>query len=234
MKNLSLILNAVLAIAVIVLFVKVFSNNPKSPSEKAFYKNDSLNAGLLPIAYINVDSLLLNYQFAKEANESLIKKQEDSRLSINTKARQLQTEMSEFQRKLEANAFLSRERAEQEQSRLLKRQEDLRELDGQLSQQLMQVQQKMSEQLRDTINSFLKEYNKDQKYQLILSNTSSDNILYATEGLDITPEITDLLNKRYATKKKARKENKKRSAHNNASCTFFYLVRKELKSETRA
>jgi outer membrane protein len=131
----------------------------------------------------------------------LIKKQEDSRLSINTKARQLQTEMSEFQRKLEANAFLSRERAEQEQSRLLKRQEDLRELDGQLSQQLMQVQQKMSEQLRDTINSFLKEYNKDQKYQLILSNTSSDNILYATEGLDITPEITDLLNKRYAAKK---------------------------------
>jgi outer membrane protein len=109
--------------------------------------------------------------------------------------------MSEFQRKLEANAFLSRERAEQEQSRLLKRQEDLRELDGQLSQQLMQVQQKMSEQLRDTINSFLKEYNKDQKYQLILSNTSSDNILYATEGLDITPEITDLLNKRYAAKK---------------------------------
>ena len=158
MKNLSLILNAVLAIAVIVLFVKVFSNNPKSPSEKSFYKNDSLNAGLLPIAYINVDSLLLNYQFAKEANESLIKKQEDSRLSINTKARQLQTEMSEFQRKLEANAFLSRERAEQEQSRLLKRQEDLRELDGQLSQQLMQVQQKMSEQLRDTINSFLKEF----------------------------------------------------------------------------
>jgi len=201
MKNLSLILNAVLAIAVIVLFVKVFSNNPKSPSEKSFFKNDSLNAGLLPIAYINVDSLLLNYQFAKEANESLIKKQEDSRLSINTKARQLQTEMSEFQRKLEANAFLSRERAEQEQSRLLKRQEDLRELDGQLSQQLMQVQQKMSEQLRDTINSFLKEYNKDQKYQLILSNTSSDNILYATEGLDITPEITDLLNKRYAAKK---------------------------------
>ena len=201
MKNLSLILNAVLAIAVIVLFVKVFSNNPKSPSEKSFYKNDSLNAGLLPIAYINVDSLLLNYQFAKEANESLIKKQEDSRLSINTKARQLQTEMSEFHRKLEANAFLSRERAEQEQSRLLKRQEDLRELDGQLSQQLMQVQQKMSEQLRDTINSFLKEYNKDQKYQLILSNTSSDNILYATEGLDITPEITDLLNKRYAAKK---------------------------------
>ena len=109
--------------------------------------------------------------------------------------------MGEFQRKLEANAFLSRERAEQEQSRLLKRQQELQELDGKLSQQLMQVQQKMSEQLRDTINAFLKEYNKDNKYEIIISNTSSDNILFAAEGYDITSEITKLLNERYAAKK---------------------------------
>lgn len=201
MKNLSLILNAVLAIAVIVLFVKVFSGTPKNATAKAIFTNDSVNGGKLPIAYVNVDSLLLNYTFAKEANESLIKKQEDSRLNINTRARQLQTEMGEFQRKLEANAFLSRERAEQEQSRLLKRQQELQELDGKLSQQLMQVQQKMSEQLRDTINAFLKEYNKDSKYEIIISNTSSDNILFAAEGYDITSEITKLLNERYAAKK---------------------------------
>jgi len=201
MKNLSLILNAVLAIAVIVLFIKVFGGNKITDTEKTEFKNETIRSGKLPFAYINVDSLLLNYQFAKEANESLIKRQEDSRLNINTKARQLQSEMGEFQRKLEANAFLSRERAEQEQSRLLKRQQDLRDLDGQLSQQLMQVQQKMSEQLRDTINAFLKVYNKNQKYQVIFSNTSSDNILFATKGYDITAEITDLLNKRYAAKK---------------------------------
>ncbi len=201
MKNLSLILNAVLAIAVIVLFIKVFGGNKNSDTEKTEFKNETIRTGKLPFAYINVDSLLLNYQFAKEANESLIKRQEDSRLNINTKARQLQSEMGEFQRKLEANAFLSRERAEQEQSRLLKRQQDLRDLDGQLSQQLLQVQQKMSEQLRDTINAFLKIYNKNQKYQVIFSNTSSDNILFATKGYDITAEITDLLNKRYAAKK---------------------------------
>jgi len=145
--------------------------------------------------------LLLHYQFAKEANESLIKKQEDSRLTINTKARQLQTEMGEFQRKLENNAFLSRERAEQEQARLQKKQQDLQVLDGDLSKQLVQVQQKMSEQLRDTINSFMKQFNKDKKYQMIISNTSSDNILYADKSYDITAEVTQLLNERYAAKK---------------------------------
>lgn len=201
MKNLSLIINAVLAIAVIVLFVKVFGGDAKTVKKQTVVNSENAELGQLPIAYINVDSLLLNYNFAKESNESLINKQEQSRLNINTKARQLQTEMSDFQRKLENNAFLSRERAEQEQTRLMKKQQDLQELDGQLSQQLMQVQQKMSEQLRDTINSFLKAYNKDNKYQMILSNTSSDNILHADKAYDITPEVTKMLNERYAAKK---------------------------------
>ncbi len=163
-------------------------------------KNATLGAKL-PVAYINVDSLLLHYQFAKEANESLIRKQEDSRATINKMARQLQVEMGDFQRKLENNAFLSRDRAQQEQTRLQKKQQDLQEMDGNLSKQLVQVQQKMSEQLRDTINKFLKEYNKDGKYAIIFSNTSNDNILYADKQYDITAEVTKLLNERFAAKK---------------------------------
>jgi len=201
MKNLSLIFNGVLAIAVIALFIIVFTKGNSTAASGTSFTKEQIKAGKLPVAYINVDSLLSNYQFAKEANESLIRKQEDSRLNINTKARQLQVEMGEFQKKLEANAFLSRERAEQEQARLVRRQQELQELDGKLSQQIMQVQQKMSEQLRDTINAFLKEYNKDKKYEMIFSNTSSDNILFADKGYDITAEITKLLNERFKSKK---------------------------------
>ncbi len=200
MKNLSLIINAVLAIAVVILFVIVLGGKTNTATTPIVRGNDTIGYGKLPIAYINIDSLLLNYQFAKEANEALIKKQEDSRLTINTQARQLQSEMAEFQRKLENNAFLSRERAEQEQARLQRKQQELQELDGKLSQQLMQVQQKMSEGLRDTINAFMKEYNKDNKYELIISNTSSDNILYAAKGYDITEEVTKILNERCAKK----------------------------------
>ena len=201
MKNLSLIFNAILAVAVVILFVLVLGTKTGTSTKQTAPGKETITKGKLPIAYINIDSLLLHYQFAKEANESLIKKQEDSRLTINTKARQLQTEMGEFQRKLENNAFLSRERAEQEQARLQKKQQDLQVLDGDLSKQLVQVQQKMSEQLRDTINSFMKQFNKDKKYQMIISNTSSDNILYADKSYDITAEVTQLLNERYAAKK---------------------------------
>ena len=196
MKNVSLILNAILAIAVVILFVLVLGNKSTIENKQVISGNDTVRGGKLPIAYINIDSLLLNYTLAKESNESLIKKQEDSRLTINTNARQLQAEMAEFQRKLENNAFLSRERAEQEQLRLQKKQQELQQLDGKLSQQLVQIQQKMSEELRDTINKFMKEYNKDKKYQMIISNTSNDNILYADKSYDITAEVTKILNER--------------------------------------
>lgn len=202
MKNVSLIFNVVLAIAVIVLYVLMLGNKSNKTMGPALNTSDSTQTALLPIAYINIDSLLLNYIFAKESNESLLKKAEDSRLDLNVRDRQLQGEMAEFQRKLENNAFLSRERAEQEQTRLIRKQQDLQQLNAKLSQELMESQQKMSEQLRDTINNFLKVYNKDKGYQLILSNTSNDNILLGNEGYDITNEVIELLNKRYSPKKK--------------------------------
>ena len=55
----------------------------------------------------------------------MTKKAEDARLSLNTKAKQLQKELADFQNKINNNAFLSRERAEQEASRLQKKQAEI-------------------------------------------------------------------------------------------------------------
>ena len=48
--------------------------------------------------------------------------------------------------------------------------------------------------------NFLEEPEYPVEYQMIISNTSSDNILYAADGYDITQEVTDLLNERCANK----------------------------------
>jgi outer membrane protein len=202
MKNISLIINAVLGIAIIILFIMVLSQPKQETVAGVQFGSDSTVMFKLPIAYVNIDSLLLNYQFAQESNETLLKKQEDSRLDLNVKARQLQGEMAEFQRKLENNAFLSRERAEQEQNRLIRKEQDLQELNSKLSQELMDVQMRISEQLRDSIQSFLKDFNKNKKYELIISNTANDNILLANDGYDITQEVIDMLNQRYSKKKR--------------------------------
>ncbi len=140
--------------------------------------------------------MLLNYTFAKNANEALISKQENSRATLNSRARTLQTEMDEFNRKLENNAFLSRERAEDAQKSILKKQQELQQLEGNLSNQLMEQQEKMTNQLRDTINAFFKEYNRNGKYEMIISNTANDNVLYSKEAYDITDDVIKQLNAR--------------------------------------
>ena len=178
-KNLSLVLNGILLVAVIILFILVLGNKSGKKVNEVAKKGDSAVVVDLPIAYVNIDSLLLNYTFAKNANEALISKQENSRATLNQRARVLQTEMDEFNRKLENNAFLSRERAEDAQKSILKKQQDLQQLEGNLTQQLMEQQEKMNRQLRDTINAFFKEYNKNGKYELIISNTANDNVLFS-------------------------------------------------------
>ena len=130
-----------------------------------------------------------------------LKKEENSRANVTQQARNLQNEVQEFYRKAENNAFLTRERAQQEQERLMKKEQELKDLDAKLSQDLLMERQKLNEQLRDTVVSKLKVYNKEKGYQVIFSNTAEDNILLAGDAYDITNELIDLLNKSYSSGK---------------------------------
>lgn len=184
--------------AVIVAACGKKSNDESNTNDNAISQGQQFS-----FAVVNVDTLMSQYEFAKISNEKLIKKQEDSRLKINLQVRQLQNEMIDFQKKIENNAFLTRERAESEQRRLQKKQSDLEALDRELTQSLMQEQQTLSQQFRDSINAVIAVLNKDGKYELIISTSAiNDNVLYAKPQYDITQQVLDALNARYAKKKK--------------------------------
>ncbi|MGL4780465.1 MAG: OmpH family outer membrane protein [Bacteroidales bacterium] len=200
MKNVNYLINGILAVAVIGLYIMYFTGHKKSESAGVAESKTIDASEVLPIAYINVDTLLNSYNFFNDINESLVRKQEGARASLNEKVRQLENEMKEFQRKIQNNAFLSQERAEAEQSRLIKKQQELQQLEQRLSMDIMKEQQKMNEQLNDSIYNFIKQFNKDQKYHLIISNTGNDNLLYADKSYDITKEVVEGLNSRYTTK----------------------------------
>ena len=105
MKNINYVINGVLAVAVVILYIMQFSGKKESSVTRTFASAGDTTA-LLPIAYVNVDSLLLNYNYSKDLNEIILKKQENSRANITQKARSLQGEMQDFQRKVENNAQL--------------------------------------------------------------------------------------------------------------------------------
>lgn len=197
MSKIQIIVDSILAAAVVALFVLFFTVIPGKKGAAAEGETVVAQQEQMPVAYLNLDSLLANYTFAQEAQDKLMTKQEDARLKLNTKARTLQNEMADFQRKLDNNAFLSRERAESEANRLQKKQQDLQELEAKLTNDILAENQSLNLQLRDTLDNYLKEYNADGKYQIIFANQANDNVLLAQPGYDITNEVVEALNKRY-------------------------------------
>lgn len=207
MKKSNIILNIIVIIAVAALYIIHFCDKPscENTSIDCALENEKVCENL-PIAYLNVDSLLLQYEYAIELNDKLLRKRENSQASYNQKARQFEEEAAEFQRKLENNAFLSEQRARSEQERLIKKQQDLQELDQRLSNELAVEMQNMNLQLQDSIYNYLNEYNQQKQYHLIISNSANDNILIGAPAYNITGEVLEALNARY---NKSSKKSKK-------------------------
>lgn len=197
MKRTNFILNGFLALATVLVFAQCADKNNNNAPSTAAPVAGVAGSSNMKIAYVEIDSLLTKYNFWNDLNELMIKKEENIRTTLNERGKKLEAEYREFERKIQNNGYATRERAEQEQARLLKQQQELQALQQKLSEELANENQKNSLQLRDSINSFLKIYNKDKGYDLIISNTGFDNLLYANPAYNITQEIIDGLNNRY-------------------------------------
>lgn len=197
MKNLSIVLNAVLLVAVIVLYVLYFSNRQSAESGVALSNDGDGSAVATKIVYINTDTLMNNYLLAVELNEAFLKKQEERRTELNVKAKSLDQEANEFQRKLQNNGFLSEARAIDARDQLLVKQENLRRLQQEMIDKTAREQSDLNKKLLEEITNFLQEYNKEKGFSIVLSTQVGGNVLYAENGFDITRDVVKLLNEKY-------------------------------------
>lgn len=153
--------------------------------------------GKLPVAYINVDSILINYQYAKDVNDRLTKKMEDNRVIVNQKQKKLESESADFKKKYENNAFLSAETAQQAYNRLQKQEQELGALMERMQNEWLMEQNKENMQLADSVRKAIEIINADGQYEMIFNMREGDNILYAKPQYDITQNVLSLLNTRY-------------------------------------
>jgi outer membrane protein len=158
----------------------------------------------LKIAYVEVDSLMSQYQFCKDHNLLLNQKGENAQKTLAEKQRALQNHANALQKKYESNGFTTRDELERAQNALAREQQDLAELEQRLMNELGNEQAQLTLEMRDSIQAFLKTYNKGKKYDYILSR-SGDNILLANPKYDITKEVVAGLNKRYKAKPEVKK-----------------------------
>jgi outer membrane protein len=181
-------------------------NNASPKMDEKPQAAEAENVSGMKIAFVEVDSLMTQYSFAKDYSVTLQKKSNNARNTLTQKTSELQAAVNNFQQKLQNNGFTSREQAQSVQAGIERRQRDLQELQARLETELANETQKFNEALRDSLNNFLASYNKDKKYDLILSK-AGDNILFADRKYDITKDIINGLNKRY--KPAAKKDDKK-------------------------
>lgn len=160
----------------------------------------------LKIAYVEVDSLMTQYEYCKEYSLILEKKSQNIQSTLQQKGQALQAAATNFQQKLQQNAY-TREQAEQIQMGLQKQNADLEALQQRLSAEFQEETARFNEALHDSLQHFIAKYNKDKKFTMILSK-SGDNILFADKSADITSDIIAGLNKAYKKGSASEKKDK--------------------------
>lgn len=199
MKNTSLILNGILGVAVIVLYVLFFSSKGSNETNVTKEGVNVTDASPMKIAYIKVDSLIMNYDLAKDLQDDFSKSQDAYTKEYANKRSAFEKRAAAFQERMQNGGFLTQDLAAQERDRLMNEQQEIQKLDQELSGKLADLQSSHNEQLVDSLLNYLKDYNFDKKYKYIFN---AGGILIGDEDHNITKEVLDGMNIRYSKEKK--------------------------------
>ena len=160
------------------------------------------------VAYVEWDSLVSQYQFCKDYNEVMALEYENAQRTLAGKQHDLQQHMATVQKKYENNGFTTRDELERAQASVAREQQDLQELDARLSAQFAENQDSFAKEINDSLQNYIKVYNKNRKFSFILSK-SGNNILFADSAYDVTADIVKGLNDRYKAKPEVKEKLKK-------------------------
>jgi len=197
MKNTSSVLIFILFIAVTGIYILHFVGNKSNSSGKAGDNEDATSSGL-KIAYIKVDSLVVNYDFAQEMHDGFVKQQEAFTKEYGEKRNRFESQAASFQEKAQRGGFLTQESAMRERERLMGEEQQIGKLDQELSAKLAQMQADNNKQLLDSVMNYLKIYNKNKKYSYIFN---AAEVLIGDESHNVTKEVLVGLNARFTKTK---------------------------------
>ncbi len=193
MKNISLILNIVLLVAVAVLYYLHFSGSkPASVSSESGIPSD------IRIAYVNSDSLAIHYDYLKETRNVMEAKTKRMDQDFQKRAQGLQNEFAAYQRNVN-NMTLGQVKATEED--LAKKQQNLQLYQQRLNQEVLQDEARINKELYDKVTGYLRKFGEEKGIQYILKFDNSSDVLHASNALDITADVIKGLNEEYKKSK---------------------------------
>lgn len=200
MKRLPLVLNIVLAVALIILYVLHFTGMGASKT----LSDSALPAGTADgtdIFYVQIDSVISKFDMATDLSGELQTKYQSSEASLQSRQEAYQKDVSDYQYKVQ-RGLVTRTDAQAIEQQLYTKQQDLVKLQQDLSNEITEKQTVMNRQVINAIMEYLKENSNQFNYKYVLGTSFGGNILYANDSLDITSNIVKGLNEQYQKSKK--------------------------------
>jgi len=195
MKNLSVVLNIVLLLAVGYLYYYDFSGKKtKAVAAKlsSSYKATDSNGYRPPLAYVELDSLNEKISFIKERRKELEAEMKAIELEQENGYRGLQAQKDNF---LKRGAAITEEEAQIFQGKLIEQQQKIDTRKQELTQKLNEKSFGIMDGIQKKLKEFLAEYNEDKKYMYIFTTgTGLDYMVYKDSSLNITNDVINGMN----------------------------------------
>lgn len=198
MKKLSIILFAVLFLAIGALYFLFFTGKKNKKTVKETIQSETTAQG---IAYINLDTVIFKFDMYFDRREDLMTKQKQAEAELNSKGSKYQKGANDYQEKVNKGLVTRAQAAEMEQA-LYQQQQELISLKDNLQSNLLEEEQVMNRQIIDYITSYLEENKSNYNYQYILGKSFGSVVLYGDSGHDITSQVLEGLNEKYQAEKK--------------------------------
>lgn len=190
------ILELILLAGLIVLYFLFFTSKPAETGKLVVQKS----AGSTSVVFVNIDTLNAKYEFVKNLSSDLEATGKKLQTEILNEQTSLEKDAANFQQQVQANT-IPEDKAKKMYEVLMQRQQALVEKKDRYTQQVADKELKMHQTLLDTVDAFLKRYNRSTKYDYILGYSRAGEILLANDTLDITDDVVKALNEQYKEKK---------------------------------
>ncbi|MBR6465977.1 MAG: OmpH family outer membrane protein [Bacteroidales bacterium] len=185
-------IKTILCIAIAAAFA--VSCNQKNNTTVSEGQGSAPQAG--SIVYIQLDSIVAKYDMYNDLKSELEEKVQKIQNELQSKGRAFERDVKDFQNKIQ-KGLMTQSEAEEKNRVLGNRQADLQNLSAQKEAEIQEENAVMMNKIMDAIETFVKKYNDEKKYSMIITG-----VFEGDPNLNITNDIIEGLNEEYVKNKK--------------------------------
>ncbi len=216
-KNLRPVLKSLLPIAAFALFFIQLSscgapaekteaaaeNKPaavEAPAETAAESTTKAADGAFTVAIINMDTVQEQLQMMLDLDKKLKGIERAAATKLTNTEQAIRSEMEEFQQKIQAGMYTQIE-GEAKYRELEARGTQFEQQRIKEDERLYKIQGDLTREIKTTMDEFLRRYNDEHGYDMIMRYGSVSEIFQHDGATDITREVLDGLNSEYEASK---------------------------------